>query len=176
LKTLFPQKLSDVSFTNPTSGVAVGLQLLNLWLLKVMLRCVNDGVRTIKPWHQTRGNARDVFRWVVLLAVAYIRRSLRLENTQGSLQSGMPGSNSETRGRFCDWLGSSIMVQYSVGPITTLHDGIIARKYVDRLGNQVHHMIQTSFPNHNAVFQDDNAPIQTAGTVQSWFQNHEGEL
>jgi hypothetical protein len=37
LKVLFLQKLSDVSFTNPTS--TVGLQLLNLWLLKIMLRC-----------------------------------------------------------------------------------------------------------------------------------------
>jgi hypothetical protein len=47
LKTLFPQKLSDMNFTNPTS--MVGLQLLNLWLLKVMLRYVNDGFTTIKP-------------------------------------------------------------------------------------------------------------------------------
>jgi hypothetical protein len=38
----------------PTS--TVGLQLPNLRLLKVMLRCVNDGVTTIKPGHQTTGN------------------------------------------------------------------------------------------------------------------------
>jgi hypothetical protein len=50
LKTLFPQKLSDMSFTNPTS--TVGLQVLNLWLQNVMLRCVNNGVMTIKPGHQ----------------------------------------------------------------------------------------------------------------------------
>jgi hypothetical protein len=55
LKTLFPQKLSDVSFTNSTS--TVGLKLLNSLLLKVMLRSVNDGVETIKPGHQTAGNA-----------------------------------------------------------------------------------------------------------------------
>jgi hypothetical protein len=42
-----------VSFTNPTS--MVGLQLLNLGLLKVILRCINDGVMTIKPEHQTIG-------------------------------------------------------------------------------------------------------------------------
>jgi hypothetical protein len=47
--------LSDVGFTNATS--TAGLQLLNLWLLKVMLRCVNDGVTPIKPGHQTTGNA-----------------------------------------------------------------------------------------------------------------------
>jgi hypothetical protein len=37
-------------------------------------------------------------------------------------------------------------------------------------------MIQTLFPNNDAVFKDDNAPIHTAGTVQSWFEEHEGEL
>jgi hypothetical protein len=37
-------------------------------------------------------------------------------------------------------------------------------------------MIQALLQNNNAVFQDDNAPIQTAGTVLSWFEKHEGEL
>jgi hypothetical protein len=50
-------------------------------------------------------------------------------------------------------------------------------EYVDRLGNQVHPMIRTLFPSENdAVFQDDNASIHTAGTVQSWFEEHEGEF
>jgi hypothetical protein len=35
---------------------------------------------------------------------------------------------------------------------------ITAREYVDRLGNQVHPMIQT-FPNNDAVCQDDSAPF-----------------
>jgi hypothetical protein len=51
--------MSDVRFTNPTS--TVGLQLLNLWLLKVMLRCLKDDVTTIKPEHQTTGNARVIW-------------------------------------------------------------------------------------------------------------------
>jgi hypothetical protein len=98
------------------------------------------------------------------------------ENTQASLQSWMPGSNSETWGRFCDSLGSSFVVRCSVGPILTLHGWIAAREYVDTLGNQVHPMIHTVFWNNNAVFQDDIAPIHTAGTVQSWFEEDEGEL
>jgi hypothetical protein len=41
---------------------------------------------------------------------------------------------------------------------------------VDRLGNQVHPTIQI-FPNNDAVFQDGNATIHTAGTFQSWFED-----
>jgi transposase len=36
-------------------------------------------------------------------------------------------------------------------------------------------MIQT-FPNSDAVFQDDSTTIHTAGTVRSWFEGHKGEL
>jgi hypothetical protein len=48
--------------------------------------------------------------------------------------------------------------------------------YVYRLGNQVHPMIQTLFPNSDADFQDDNAPIHTAEIVEPRFEEHEGEL
>jgi hypothetical protein len=93
--------------------------------------------QTVKPGHQTTGN------------------------TQGSIQSGMPDSNSEIRGRFCDGLGSNIVVEYSVGPFITLHGRITAKEYVDRLCNQVHPMLQTLFPNN------DSFSKTTAGTVQS---------
>jgi hypothetical protein len=99
-----------------------------------------------------------------------------LENAPGSLQSRIPGSNSQTWGRFYDVLGSNIVVQYPVGPITTLHGQIAAREYVDRLGNQVHPMIRTLSLNNDEVLQDDNVPIHTTGTVQSWFEEYEGEL
>jgi hypothetical protein len=88
----------------------------------------------------------------------------------------MPCSNSETRERFCDGLGSNMAVQYSVGPVITFHGRITANEQVDRLGNQVHSMFQKLYPNNDAVLQDDNAPIHTDGTVQSWFEEHEEEL
>jgi hypothetical protein len=47
---------------------------------------------------------------------------------------------------------------------------------VDSLGYQMHLMIQTLFPNNDAVFQDYNAPAYKAGTVHSWFEEYEGEL
>jgi hypothetical protein len=53
LKTLFLQKQSDESFTNPTSVVEV--QLLSLWLQKTMLQGGKDGVM-IKPGHMMIGN------------------------------------------------------------------------------------------------------------------------
>jgi hypothetical protein len=75
-------------------------------------------------------------------------------------------------GRFCDGLGRNIVVQSSLGPIpiVTLHGRITAREHVDRLGNQVHSMIQTLYPNNGAVFHDDNS--------HSWnySEEHEGEL
>jgi hypothetical protein len=36
-------------------------------------------------------------------------------------------------------------------------------------------MIQTLFLNNTAVFKDGKSPIHTAGTAQSWFEEHEGE-
>jgi hypothetical protein len=58
-------------------------------------------------------------------------------------------------------VGGSVMVWaeilwHSIGLITTLHGRITAKGYVGRLGNQVNPMIQTLFPNNDAVSQDDN--------------------
>jgi hypothetical protein len=43
------------------------------------------------------------------------------------------------------------------------------------MDNDVHPILQTFFPN-DAVLQEDKSPIHTAGTVQSLFEVHEGEL
>jgi hypothetical protein len=92
----------------------------------------------------------------------------------------MPGSSSETRGMFCGGLGSNIMVQhsYSVCAIITLRGRITyCNEYVcEQVCNQMRPMIQTLFPSNDGVSQDDSASIHTTGTVQSWFEEHEGEL
>jgi hypothetical protein len=85
----------------------------------------------------------------------------------------MFSSNSETR--FCDGSGNNVVVQFPVGSNITPNVRITARVYVDRLGNQVHPIIQTLFPNNDAVFQENNAPIYTAGIVQSSFGEHNSE-
>jgi hypothetical protein len=99
--------------------------------------CVKDGLTTIKSGHQTTGSMGVIWsdESSFMLFTTSIKKGLHLENTQGSLQSGMPGSNSETWRRFCDGLGSNIVIQYSVGPITNLHGRITATEYMDRLGN-----------------------------------------
>jgi transposase len=37
-------------------------------------------------------------------------------------------------------------------------------------------MFQMLFANNDAIFQDDNAPVHTDRSVQSWFEEREGEL
>jgi hypothetical protein len=86
----------------------------------------------------------------------------------------MPCCDSERWGWLCYDFGNNIMVQYSVGPIVFLQGRITAKEYVERLGTQVRRINQT-FPNNDAVLQDDNAHINTTGTVQSSLEDHEGE-
>jgi hypothetical protein len=47
---------------------------------------------------------------------------------------------------------------------------------VDILGSQLHPMVQVLLPNNDAVFQDNNSPMHTARSVQSWFEEHEDAL
>jgi hypothetical protein len=136
---LCPQKLSNVSFTNPAPSVAVELQLL-----KLMFRCVNDGVTTINPGHQTTEKAR--FIWLEKSPFNFFPKSGRVYvwRTRKEVYNPecLPSSNSEAH----PVIALAAMSWFSVGIIITIHVRITAREYVDRLGNQVHPMIQTLFP------------------------------
>jgi hypothetical protein len=143
-----------------------------------MLRSINSGVTTIKPGHQTTGNVHVTCQTSRLSHCSLHQEEFIFgeEPSKPTIRNVWLSSNSEIRGRLCDALGSNIMVQYFVGPIITLHGQITVREYMDKLDNQVHPMIQTLYSNNDAVFKDDNAPIHTTGTLQSWFEEHEGEL
>ena len=86
----------------------------------------------------------------------------------------MPTSNCETCSQFCNDFGSNI--QYFAGPVLTLNGQITASNYMDILGSQVHRLVQVLFPNNDAVFQDNDSPIHTARSVQSWLEEHEDAL
>jgi hypothetical protein len=109
--------------------------------------CHNHKTWTPDNWKRSR----DIIRWVVFHAVPYIRKSLCLENSQGSLQSGTPNSNRETWGRGSVMIWTAILL-YSVHPITTLHGRITSKEYVDILGNQVHPMIKIIFKKKTMQF------------------------
>jgi len=47
---------------------------------------------------------------------------------------------------------------------------------MDIVGSQVHSVVHMLFPNNDAIFQDDNSPIHTTRSVQSWFDEHEDVL
>lgn len=77
--------------------------------------------------------------------------------------------------------GGSVMVwaaisRDSLGPIVALHGRINSKDYLNILGDQVHPMCQTLFPEGDAIFQDDNAPIHTARIVKNWHEEHDSEL
>jgi hypothetical protein len=57
-------------------------------------------------------------------------------------------------------------------PLLPFMAELTAREYVDRLGNQVHPIL------NDAVFQDNNAPHSDSWncSVMVWFEEHEGEL
>jgi hypothetical protein len=107
--------------------------------------------------------SRHMVWWIVLHAVPYINKSSRLENTQDSQNLECLIQKVKHGGRFCDCLGSNIVVHYSVHPFITLDGRITAREYVDRLGSQVHPMIQTFFPKKRCSFQRREWPHS-----QSW--------
>jgi hypothetical protein len=131
-----------------------------------MFRCVSYGGTTIKPEHQTTGNERVI--WSDESSSTLFPASGRVYVWKTSKEAKNPECLVPT----VKHGGGSVMVSAAIswhfaGSIITHHGRITVRKYVDRLGNQVHHMIQTLFPNNDAVFQDDNAPIHTVGTVRS---------
>jgi hypothetical protein len=117
-----------VRFTNLTS--MVGVQL-NSQLLKVMLRCVNDGVKTMKHGDQTTGNVYVV--WSDESTFTLFSKSggvyvWRTPEKAYNLECLVPTAK-HREGSAIVW---AAILWYSVGPIITLHGRTTAREYVDR--------------------------------------------
>ena len=77
--------------------------------------------------------------------------------------------------------GGSVMIWGAVswksaGSMISLHGRINSRDYLGILGNQVHPIVQALFPEGNAIFQDDNAPIHTARIVKKSHEEHSNEV
>jgi hypothetical protein len=105
-RPFFPQKLSNMSITILTS--MEGLQLLNLWLQRVILKCVDDGVTTIQPGCQTTGNAwygrmSHPSRW------SLHQEEFTFREHPPSPERLVPTVKQDT-GTFCDGLGSNVVV------------------------------------------------------------------
>jgi hypothetical protein len=100
-----------------------------------MLRCAYDGVMIMKPGYQTTENT--CVKWLDESSFTVFPTSGRVYIWRTSKEAHNPEYRvpKVKLERFCDYLGNNIVVQYSVGPIITLHDLITTREYVDGLGN-----------------------------------------
>jgi hypothetical protein len=100
-----------------------------------MLRCVNDGVMTIKPGHQTTGNVHMIwsdelsFMLFPTIGRVYVWRTPKeaynLECLVPTVKHGA--------GSVMVWAAIS---RCSVGPIIIVHGQIIAKKYVNIISEQ----------------------------------------
>jgi hypothetical protein len=76
-----------------------------------MLRCVNDGVMTVKPGHQTTGNIRVI--WSYELSFTLFPTSGRgyvLRTPKEAYNLGCMVPTVKHRGRYCDGFSSNNMV------------------------------------------------------------------
>ena len=165
LKTLFPQKQSVESFTNPTSMVV--LQLLNIWLLTTTKGWKRwwDNHKTwmFNDWKYIIWSDESPFTLFPTSGRIYVwRMSKEAYNPEYLVPTVKHGGGSVMM-----WAATSCC---SAGPEITLNGWITASDYVGLgiLGNQVHPVVQMFFPNNDAIFQDDSLPIYTSRSVQSW--------
>jgi hypothetical protein len=94
-----------------------------------MLSCINDGVTTIKPGHQTTGNMCLI--WSDELSFTLFPTSGRVyvwRTPKDAYNLECPIPTVKHWGRFFDGLSSNIMVQYSVSLLIILLDDQITSR------------------------------------------------
>jgi hypothetical protein len=127
------------------SNIHVMAAIAKLLITQVMLRCVNDGVMTIKSGHQTTGNTLMI--WSNESSFMLFPASRRVYIWTTPKEAYNPESLVPTMKH----MGDSVMVWaviswYSIllVPLLPFMAKILQEgKYVDRLGNQAHPMNQT---------------------------------
>jgi hypothetical protein len=151
LETLFP-KNCELHKSNIHGRAAIAKPLINGSNAQMRKRWCP--ITTIKPGHQTTGNAHVI--WSDASSFTLLPTSGRVYVWTTPKEAYNPECLVPTvkhrAGFVMVW---ATVLWYSLSLIITLHGQITAREYVDRLDNQVHRMIQTLFLNDNAVFQDD---------------------
>jgi len=65
------------------------------------------------------------------------------------------------------------LTYHGVGTLSFINGNITARKYEGILEENLWPVIAHHFPNHNCLFQDDNAPVHQAHTVIEYELNNE---
>jgi hypothetical protein len=151
----------------------VGLQLLNLWSLKVMLTCLkdSDGVTTIKPGYQTTGNAHVIWSDELSFTLFPMPGRVYIWRTPKEAY------NLECLVWFQQWNFLTEVSWYSILLVPLLPfmakllQGSTWTGWVIRRIPWSRHHFETM-----VQFSKTTVPPLTAGTVQSWFEEHEGEL
>ena len=117
--------------------------------------CGDHKTRTSDDWKHVIWSVGSSFSLFQTSGPVYICRNPKLACTPECLVSTLKYGGGSVK----IWATTS---WYFGGHIITMNGRITDRKYVDILGNQVHHKVQALFPNNYAIFQDDNSPIYTA--------------
>jgi len=158
LKTLFPPKQSDQSFTK----AAIAKPLITENNAKRGKRWYDDHkTRMSDDWKYviwSDDSSITLFTtscWVYVWKMPKEAYNPEVKNGNGSVMI---------------WAAIS---QYSAGPIIALNGKITASDYVDILGDPVNPVVQM-FPN-DAIFQDDSSHIHSQN-FSVWLEQHEDAL
>ena len=151
----------------------VELQLLNLWLLKTTKRwkrwCDDHKTWPSDDWKYIIWSDVLSFSLFPTSGRVYVWTSPKEVHNPACLV--LPVVKHGARSVMI-WaaISSTVLVLYLFWIVL-----ITASDCMDILGSQLHPVVQVLFPNNDAIFQDD-LPIHTTRSVQSWFEEHEDSL
>ena len=134
LKTLFPQKQSDQSFTNPTTTI----------------KGEKDGVMMIRPGRLMIGNVTWSGEPSFTLFPTSGQMPKEVYNNELLVPTVTHGGGSAVIWAALSW--------YSAGSKITVSGRTTASDCVYISGSQLHPAVQMQFPNNDAAFPNDSSP------------------